>query len=206
MFLGKWRQGGGGTWPGVLPDLEGSAQGRAWRCQAPGGLVGLQPRCGGGRWTAPGRAAGEKGAPAASPGPDGLPGAVVSGHFVPGFGPRGAEGGPWRRSGRWASPPRPGLDPGPAGFWTLAVRRHLLGRGNVAFSEAVRGPRRTPGSSSCLAHGVGREGGRDGVFGFLGRNRPSGKRGRVLANQEETTGRRLGWSTVGQQLEPSSTS
>ena len=47
----------------------------------------------------------------------------------------GREGCPWRRRGLWASPPLPGLDPGPASFWTLAVTRHSkLGRGMCVTS------------------------------------------------------------------------
>lgn len=39
-------KGGGGTQPGVLPDLEGSSQGDVWNCQAPGNLGSLQVRSG----------------------------------------------------------------------------------------------------------------------------------------------------------------
>lgn len=154
---------------------------------------------GGGRWTTPGRAAVER-TRCLSRARRGSPELWSQVTFVPAPS-AGREGGPWRRSGRWASPPRPGLDPGPAGFWTLAVTRHSkLGRGTcVASSQRPSAGHAGSPGSSCLAHGVGREGGRDGVFGFLGRNRPRGRGGRVLANQEETTGRRLarkrGWST-----------
>lgn len=117
-----------------------------------------------GRWTTPGRAAVER-TRRLSRARRGSPELWSQVTFVPAPS-AGREGGPWRRSGRWASPPRPGLDPGPAGFWTLAVTRpSKLGRGTcVASSQRPSAGHAGPPGSSCLVHGVGREGGRDGVL------------------------------------------
>lgn len=122
--------------------------GRAWRCQAAGGLGGWQPRCG--VWALDNHRRGLPAwsAPAASTGTDGALQSCGLWSLLCLLCPRDGRAVPGDGGGCWASPPLPGLDPGPAGFWTLVVTRRYskLGRGTrVTSSQRPSGPRWTTG-------------------------------------------------------------